>query len=107
MASVPAPTAVAVAAAGVVRGEPVQGVAQVRLGRDQPPDQQGDAEADQGAGASGELQPGGHQLAACRAAAPMNRGSGVPVAIAPHPHQRRHVQRRAGATSRTCPSGVP
>ena len=42
--------------AGMLRGEPFQGVAQVRLRRHQPPHQQCDAEPDQGTGGDGELE---------------------------------------------------
>ena len=91
---------------GVVRGEPVQGVAQVGFGGDEPPDQQGDAEADEGAGGDAELGRGGGHVWACFAAAPMNRGRGRPVAM-------DRIQTRVATyspsrpTSSTCPSGDP
>ena len=69
------------AAAGLLRRQPLQRIGQVGMSRRQPPQQQRDPEADQGAAGQCQLQTRGHDRACWRAVAPMNRGSGLPAAI--------------------------
>jgi hypothetical protein len=64
----------------LVGGQPVEDVAEIRPGRDEPPHEEGDPRSHQNSAEQCQLQ-SRHRTASSRAFSPMNLGSGRPAAI--------------------------
>ena len=80
--SLPVRAAAAVGCRAAARGgDPLQGVRQVRLGGQEPRDDQSEAEADEAAGQDRQLETGDHGVAAASGRVSRKRGSGLPVAM--------------------------